>query len=482
MWRLWNNRRYEDSMSDILIVDDERDIRELIGDILEDEGFGTRLAGNSEDCMTAIAEEVPALLILDIWLKDSQMDGIDILKAVKRDHPEIPVVIISGHGNIEIAVAAIKQGAYDFIEKPFNIDQLLVVIRRGMETSRLRRENQDLRRRETESADMLGASAAFRTLMGQLEKVTKSNGRVMLTGPAGSGKELAARYIHGNSGRADAPFVCVSCASIEPDRMEEVLFGRESEERGLETGLLEEANGGVIYFDEVADMPLGTQSKILRVLVDQTFLRVGGSDKVEVDLRVISSTSRDLEAEIAADRFRRELYHRLNVVPIAVPSLEERREDIPDLAKHFIALLNGTQGLPLRELGEEAAALLQTMSWPGNVRQLRNVIERVLILGESSGEIRATEIPGETEVPAEDGRVVLSGAVATMPLREAREAFEREYLMTQINRFGGNISRTAEFVGMERSALHRKLKSLGVVTGAKTGRAGKSDDEEAAAG
>ncbi|MGQ3486186.1 nitrogen assimilation response regulator NtrX [Roseovarius pacificus] len=469
-------------MSDILIVDDERDIRELIGDILEDEGFGTRLAGNSEDCMTAIAEEVPALLILDIWLKDSQMDGIDILKAVKRDHPEIPVVIISGHGNIEIAVAAIKQGAYDFIEKPFNIDQLLVVIRRGMETSRLRRENQDLRRRETESADMLGASAAFRTLMGQLEKVTKSNGRVMLTGPAGSGKELAARYIHGNSGRADAPFVCVSCASIEPDRMEEVLFGRESEERGLETGLLEEANGGVIYFDEVADMPLGTQSKILRVLVDQTFLRVGGSDKVEVDLRVISSTSRDLEAEIAADRFRRELYHRLNVVPIAVPSLEERREDIPDLAKHFIALLNGTQGLPLRELGEEAAALLQTMSWPGNVRQLRNVIERVLILGESSGEIRATEIPGETEVPAEDGRVVLSGAVATMPLREAREAFEREYLMTQINRFGGNISRTAEFVGMERSALHRKLKSLGVVTGTKTGRAGKSDGEEAAAG
>src|SRR6056297_1868792 len=300
-------------MSDILIVDDERDIRELISDILEDEGYTTRRAGNSDEAMTAIAAEQPGLLILDIWLKDSQMDGIDILKTVKRDYPDVPVVIISGHGNIEIAVAAIKQGAYDFIEKPFNIDQLMVVIRRGMETSRLRRENQALKRRETGPTEMLGESAAFRALVGQLEKVTRSNGRVMLSGPAGSGKELAARYIPANSHRADGPFVCVSCASIEPERMEEVLFGRETEERGVEAGLLEEASGGIIYFDEVADMPLGTQSKILRVLVDQTFLRVGGSDKVQVDLRVISSTSRDLEAEIAADRFRRELYHRLNV-------------------------------------------------------------------------------------------------------------------------------------------------------------------------
>ena len=469
-------------MGDILIVDDERDIRELIADILQDEGYGTRLAGSSDQCMAEIAEDLPALLVLDIWLKDSQMDGIDILKAVKRDHPEVPVVIISGHGNIEIAVAAIKQGAYDFIEKPFNIDQLLVVIRRAMETSRLRRENQQLKRRETEPAQMLGESAAFRTLVSQLDKVTKSNGRVMLAGPAGSGKELAARYIHANSLRADAPFICVSCASIEPDRMEEVLFGRETDERGVEPGMLEEAHGGVIYFDEVADMPLGTQSKILRVLVDQTFLRVGGSEKVEVDLRVISSTSRDLEAEIAAERFRRELYHRLNVVPIDVPSLEERREDIPGLAGHFIETLNRTQGLPLREMSEEAAALLQTMNWPGNVRQLRNMIERVLILGEAAGEIKASELPSEAQAPAEEGRVVLAGSIATMPLREAREAFEREYLMTQINRFGGNISRTAEFVGMERSALHRKLKSLGVVTGTKNGRANGEATDETAAG
>ncbi|WP_101066688.1 nitrogen assimilation response regulator NtrX [Roseovarius salinarum] len=471
-------------MSDILIVDDERDIRELIADILQDEGFGTRLAGNSDDCMREIRDAPPALLVLDIWLKDSRMDGIDILKTVKRDYPDVPVVIISGHGNIEIAVAAIKQGAYDFIEKPFNIDQLLVVIRRAMETSRLRRENQALKRRGTSPSQMLGDSTAFRTLLGQLDKVTRSNGRVMLSGPAGSGKELAARYIHANSARAEGPFVTVGCASIEPDRMEEVLFGRESEERGVEPGLLEEANGGVIYFDEVADMPPGTQSKILRVLVDQTFLRVGGSEKVAVDLRVISSTNRDLEAEIAAERFRRELYHRLNVVPITVPSLEERREDIPLLAAHFIEEFHRTQGLPQRALSEEAGALLQTMHWPGNVRQLRNVIERVLILGDGSGEIEGRELPGEAETPADDGRVVLSGAVTTMPLREAREAFEREYLLAQINRFGGNISRTAHFVGMERSALHRKLKSLGVVT---TGKAGgrfaeveTADDDKAA--
>ncbi|MEH6672914.1 MULTISPECIES: nitrogen assimilation response regulator NtrX [unclassified Sulfitobacter] len=470
-------------MSDILIVDDERDIRELISDILEDEGFVTRLAGNSDDAIAAINAEPPALMILDIWLKDSRMDGIDILKTVKRDNPDVPVVIISGHGNIEIAVAAIKQGAYDFIEKPFNIDQLMVVIRRAMETSRLRRENQSLKRREVVSTDMIGSSTSFKTLMGQLDKVTKSNGRVMLRGPAGAGKEIAARYIHANSNRASAPFVTVNCASVAPDRMEEVLFGRETPERGVEPGLLEQAHGGVIFFDEVADLPLGTQSKILRVLVDQQFTRVGGNDKVRVDLRVISSTSKDLDAAIKEDTFRQELFHRLNVVPISVPSLEERRDDIPVLARHFIADFNTSQGLPLREFSGDAEALLQTMVWPGNVRQLKNLVERVLILGDGTGPIEARELPGEEETTDDEGRVVLSGALATLPLREAREAFEREYLLTQINRFGGNISRTANFVGMERSALHRKLKSLGVVTSAKSGtRVAHVDDDGASEG
>ncbi len=456
-------------MSDILIVDDERDIRELISDILEDEGFPTRKAANSDECMAKINETEPALLILDIWLKDSQMDGIDILKTVKRDHPEVPVVIISGHGNIEIAVAAIKQGAYDFIEKPFNIDQLMVVIRRAMETSRLRRENTDLRRKETGAAEMIGSSAAFRALVSQLDKVTKSNGRVMLTGPAGAGKDIAARYIHSNSTRGSGPFVTVNCATIAPDRMEEVLFGRETAEKGIEPGLLEQADGGVIFFDEVADMPAGTQSKILRVLVDQQFHRVGGTEKLSVDLRVISSTNKSLDAEIEAGRFRQELYHRLNVVPISVPSLADRREDIPVLAEHFIRTFNTTQGLPLRQLTDEAIALMQTMTWPGNVRQLKNLVERILILGDGCDPIDARDLPREEEKVEDEGRVVLSGALATLPLREAREAFEREYLLTQINRFGGNISRTASFVGMERSALHRKLKSLGVVTSNKAG-------------
>ncbi|CAM4328611.1 sigma-54-dependent transcriptional regulator [Palleronia rufa] len=457
-------------MGDILIVDDERDIRELIGDILEDEGYTCRRASNSTECMAEIQSDPPSLMILDIWLKDSDMDGIDILKVAKRDYPGVPVIIISGHGNIEIAVAAIKQGAYDYIEKPFNIDQLMVVIGRAMETSRLRRENVELRRRDVEPPELIGSSPAFRALKASLDKVTRSNGRVMLTGPAGCGKELAARYIHANSGRAEHPFVTVGAAAIEPERMEEVLFGRESAERGIEPGLLEQADQGVLFFDEIADMPLGTQSKILRVLVDQAFTRVGGTERIKVDTRVISSSNRDLTVLAETGAFRIELFHRLAVVPIDVPGLDDRREDIPELAAFFLGLFNRSQGLPARALSQEAEAMLQTMVWPGNVRQLKNMMERVLILGDGKEEIAAAELPGPDVQPSGDnGRVVLSGSLATLPLREARELFEREYLLTQINRFGGNISRTANFVGMERSALHRKLKSLGVVTTSKQG-------------
>ena len=461
----------------ILIVDDEQDIRELIGDILQDEGYTTRLAANSDDCIAEINADPPALMILDIWLKDSRMDGIDILKTVKRDNPDIPVVIISGHGNIEIAVAAIKQGAYDFIEKPFNIDQLMVVVARAMETSRLRRENQELRRRDVTSSDMVGSSLAFKTLKANLDKVTKSNARVMLAGEPGTGKEMAARYIHMHSSRAAAPFITVSSASIEPERMEEVLFGRETPERGVEPGLLEQAHGGIVYFDEVADMPLGTQGKILRVLTEQQFTRAGGTDKIRVDLRVISSTCRDLRSEIGLGRFRQELYDRLNVVPISVPSLSSRREDVPELTTHFIDWFHKTQGLPNRTLSEEANTVLQTLPWPGNIRQLRNVIERILILGDGTGPIDTSEIPGNEPKPEADTTLSLTGTIATLPLREARELFEREYLLTQINRFGGNISRTASFVGMERSALHRKLKSLGVV-GSTRGVRGLGEFEE----
>ncbi|MBU2958090.1 sigma-54 dependent transcriptional regulator [Paracoccus sp. 1_MG-2023] len=455
-------------MSDILIVDDERDIRELISDILKDEGFETRLAANSDEAVGALNEQEPSLMILDIWLKDSRMDGIDILKQVKRNNPDVPVIIISGHGNIEIAVAAIKQGAYDFIEKPFNIDQLMVVINRAMETSRLRRENSTLRRGGERNTEMLGQSIAFKRLRDGLDKVAKSNGRVMLSGEPGTGKELAARYIHAHSPRASAPFITVPCATIEPERMEEVLFGRETPERGIEPGLLEQAHGGIIYFDEVGDMPVGTQPKILRVLTEQQFMRAGGTDRVRVDLRVLSSTNRDLPTEIAAGRFRQELYDRLNVVPIAVPSLADRREDIGHLARHFIEVFHQQQGLTPRDLPEETIAALQSMRWPGNIRQLRNVIERVLILAEGSGAIQPSELEPQGATPENGDALSLGPQITSMALREARELFEREYLVAQINRFGGNISRTAQFVGMERSALHRKLKSLGVVGGARS--------------
>jgi two-component system nitrogen regulation response regulator NtrX len=463
-------------MSDILIVDDERDIRELVSDILEDEGYTTRIAADSDGCLAELERERPGLVILDIWLKDSGMDGIDILKHIKKTMPEVPVVIISGHGNIEIAVAAIKQGAYDFIEKPFNIDQLMVVIGRALETSRLRRENAALKTRETANHAMIGSSPVFRHMKQQLDKVARTNSRVMLTGPAGSGKEVAARYLHRNSERAKGPFVTVNSASISADQMEEVLFGREGTERGVEPGLFDRAHTGILFFDEVADMPAGTQSKILRVLVDQAFQRVGGSTTVRVDVRVISATTRDLGREVQAGRFRTELYHRLTVVPVSVPGLESRLEDIPELAQRFLEDLNGTQGLPHRTLAAEAEAQLQTMRWPGNVRQLRNTLERALILGPDHGPIEPEELVLETASNGSSAGGTLGAAFAGLALREAREMFEREYLVAQINRFGGNISRTASFVGMERSALHRKLKSLNVIS---AGRSDRTEEAEA---
>lgn len=465
-------------MGDILIVDDEKDIRDLVSDILIDEGYSTRLAANSDQTFDAINAEPPMLIILDIWLKESKLDGIDILKHVRLNNPNIPLVIISGHGNIEIAVAAIKQGAYDFIEKPFNIDQLMVVISRAMETSRLRLENASLRVKDVTSSVMIGNSAIFKGLKQQLDKVTAGNSRVMLTGLSGSGKEVAARYIYAHSDRNSGAFVSVNSASISSEKMEEVLFGTDSREKGVEPGLLEQAHGGVLFFDEVADMPIGTQSKILRVLVEQQFSRVGGSDKVSVDMRVISSTNRDLKAEIAAGNFREELFHRLNVVPVSVPSLEARRDDIPMIAEHFIAELNKTQGLPKRKLSEKALAHLQTRDWPGNIRQLRNVLERSLILGSDAGDITAEELQVK-ETSSQESSSALGGNLVGLPLREARELFERDYLVTQINRFGGNISKTANFVGMERSALHRKLKTLNVVTSSDSGaRIAKLDEPD----
>jgi two-component system nitrogen regulation response regulator NtrX len=451
--------------SDILVVDDEADIRELVSGILEDEGHRCRLARDSDEALKLIEERRPHLVILDIWLQGSRLDGLEVLSIIKRVHPDLPVVIISGHGNIETAVTAIKRGAYDYIEKPFKSDRLILVTMRALEASQLRREVKQLRERSIQSAEMIGRSPAINQLRSQIDRVAPTNSRVLIRGSSGSGKELAARVLHSKSNRADGPFVVLNAAAMVPDRVEEELFGTEDRTGGpRKVGALEEGHGGTLYIDEVADMPLETQGKILRVLVEQKFLRLGGSQKVSVDVRIISSTSRDLEREMAEGRFREDLYHRLNVVPLRVPSLAERREDIPELIQYFVKQIAQTSGLAPRRIGEDAIAVLQAHDWPGNVRELRNNIERLMILsgGDPDAVITADMLPEEigSNVPLP----VNGGAehLMSLPLREAREIFEREYLLAQINRFGGNISRTAEFVGMERSALHRKLRALGV--------------------
>ena len=456
-------------MADILVVDDEADIRDIISDLLRDEGHAARTAHDADSALAALEQSPPDLIILDIWLQGSRMDGIEVLKKVKRNNPGIPVVIISGHGNIEVAVAAVQQGAYDFIEKPFNMDQLMVVVGRALEASRLRREFARMRQQDERNARMIGSSHAIAALRAKLERVARGGSRLMLTGGPGSGKEVAARYVHAHSDRRDHPFVVVNAASIEPGRMEEVLFGRE-QDGIVQTGVFERAHGGTLFIDEVGDMPTGTQSKILRVLVDQAFMRLGGSATVRVNVRVISATNRDMQKLIAEGRFREDLYHRLNVVPVEVPPLDRRREDIPELCEHFLELFAREQGLMRRRLTEGAIAALQTRDWPGNVRQLRNVMEQLLILGGEGREIEADELPGAPiRVEGGHGLGAVMSWVAALPLRDARELFEREYLIAQINRFGGNISKTASFVGMERSALHRKLKMLGVITTARGG-------------
>jgi len=452
--------------SDILIVDDEADIRELVAGILEDEGHGTRIAADTDAALAEIAKRRPSLVFLDIWLQGSRMDGLTLLDVVKKDHPDLPIVMISGHGNVETAVAAIKRGAYDYIEKPFKSDRLVLVAERALEASKLRREVQSLRERSGEAGQLIGASPAMNQLRQMIEKVGPTNSRVMISGPSGAGKELVARTLHQLSHRASGPFVVLNAATITPDRMEHELFGTEPIDGAMrKVGVLEEAHGGTLYLDEIADMPRETQNKILRVLVDQSFQRVGGMMWVNVDVRILSSTSRDLEREISEGTFREDLFHRLAVVPLRVPALAERREDIPDLVRHLVDHICRSTGLPLRNIAPDAMAVLQAHDWPGNIRQLRNNIERLLILarGEPGEEITASLLPSEIGemLPTTPGRTG-GEHLMSLPLRDAREIFEREYLTAQVNRFGGNISRTAEFVGMERSALHRKLKSLGV--------------------
>ncbi|NNE56835.1 MAG: sigma-54-dependent Fis family transcriptional regulator [Hellea sp.] len=458
---------------DVLIVEDENDIRAMIAGILEDEGYSVRQSSTSEKALDHIRSRLPGLIILDVWLEGSNMDGIELLDLVKKDHPLLPVIIISGHGTVETAVSAIRKGAFDYIVKPFKAEKLLITVTRALENARLRQENEELKGRSTGDLELIGSSPLIGQLRAKISRIAPTNSRVLITGPSGTGKELIARQLHSLSDRSSAPFTAVNAASMVPQRVEEELFGVVSDEGALvKSGLLERAHNGTLYIDEVADMPLETQGKLLRLLVEQKFQRMGASDSVQVDIRVITSTSRDLEKEAAMGRFREDLYHRLNVMPLETPPLSKRREDIPELVEYFISRLSASTGLPARKIGEDAMAALQAHDWPGNVRQLRNNVERLLILatGDPANPITMDTLPPEVSVVKSNGQNNGSDRMIAMPLRDARERFERDYLQAQIERFGGNISKTAAFVGMERSALHRKLKSLGV-SGA------KKDDE-----
>jgi len=449
---------------EVLVVDDEADIRELVAGVLEDEGYSVRSAADSNGALEAIDNRRPSLVLLDVWLQGSKLDGLQLLEQIKGRDPSLPVLMISGHGNLDTAVAAIREGAVDFIEKPFKADRLLHLVGRATETDRLRRENATLRQQVGPDDQLDGSSVAINTVRATLKRVAPTGSRVMITGPAGVGKEIAARMIHNWSPRAGSPFIVLSAAMMSPERVEEELFG--SEQDGVaRPGLLEQAHGGTLFLDEIADMPLTTQAKILRVLTDQSYTRVGGQRPVKVDVRVLSATSRNLADEIAAGRFREDLFYRLNVVPVRIPPLKERREDIPELVGHFLARFSAERRIKTPELSKDAMAALQAHDWPGNVRQLRNIIERTMILtpGDRVGCIEVDLLPPEIiETQGSAGLGGASMAIMGSPLREARESFEREYLKIQIRRFSGNISRTASFIGMERSALHRKLKALGL--------------------
>lgn len=449
---------------DVLIVDDERDIRELVSGVLDDEGYETRTAASSEDALKQLDERLPSLIMLDVWLRGSAMDGLEMLKAIKERDPNIPVIVFSGHGNIDTAVAAISEGAVDFLEKPFEAAKLLHLVSKATETERLRQENASLRAAIGHAEELTGQSVAINNVRATIKKVAGSGSRMLITGPAGVGKEVAARLLHSWSGRAEAPFVSVSSARLSPERFEEELFGIENNGKLIQAGMLEKAHGGTLFLDEVADMPMTTQGKILRVLTDQSFMRVGGDRQIRVDVRFVSATAMNLQEQIAVGKFREDLFYRLNVVPVEIPPLSSRPEDIPDLVIHYAARFSSENRITQPEVSEDALAALQACDWPGNVRQLRNIIERTIILAPSHrvSQIESDMLPQEV-LGAYESSEVNTGAMMGAPLREAREAFEREYLQVQIKRFSGNISRTAEFVGMERSALHRKLKLLGIV-------------------
>jgi two-component system nitrogen regulation response regulator NtrX len=457
---------------DILIIDDEDDIRDLIAGILEDEGYEARQAHDADSALNEIARRRPSLVFLDIWMQGSRLDGLQLLDLFQAQHPDMPVVMISGHGNVETAVSAIKRGAYDYIEKPFKIDRLLLITQRAMEATRLKNEVETLKERSNSHAiDLVGTSPALQQVRGVIEKSAPTNSRIFISGASGTGKGLCARLIHQRSTRAEAPFIEINVSLYAPDEVPLVLFGRETREKTggvrTEVGAFERAHGGTLYLSEISTLPQAAQGQLLRTLVENRFNRVGGQVTVPIDVRVISSSSQNLAQFIEDGSFRSDLFHRLAIVPLNITPLRERREDIPALVALFLEQISRMHSLQRLTIGDDAIAVLQAQDWPGNARQLRNSIERLLILvkdqAPANGVITAGLLPSDIgEVLPTVGDTDASAHLMSLPLRDAREVFERQYLMAQIERFGGNISKTAEFVGMERSALHRKIKSLGL--------------------
>ncbi len=458
----------------VLVVDDEADIRNLICDVLQDEEYETRTASSDLEALAMLDERVPTVLVLDIWLQGSELDGLGILEIIKKKYPYLPVVIISGHGNIETAVNAIKMGAYDYVEKPFTEDKLLIVIKRACEVAKLQKENSELRMYSTEVNRLIGSSNSMIQLKQSILKVAPTSSRVLITGPNGSGKKLVAKLIHEKSKRKNQPFIVFSAAGMSEEKAHLELFGEESRDvfsQPRKVGVLELAHMGTLFIDEVADLPLNVQSKILNFLQNQSFARNGGKNMVKLDVRIISSTGKNLKHEIEISRFREDLLYRLNVIQIEIPPLTERKEDIQTLVEFFINYFHEYSGFPLQKLSSDAILALQNYSWPGNIRQLRNVIEWLLIMKNQDGDklISANMLPPEI-LDKETAEIKTPESTTNnidmieLPLREAREMFEKQYLSAQLVRFDHNITKMSNAIGMERSALHRKLKMLEITT------------------
>ena len=435
----------------ILIIDDEKDIRDSISGILNDEGYNSVTARNSQEALIKINDNTFDIIILDVWLNDSELDGIQLLKEIKKIDAEIPVLIISGHGNIEIAVDAIKTGAYEFIEKPFSSERLLLTIKRSIETSLFKIENKSLKQKNIDDYKFIGDSNTIIKVKQLIDKVAPTSSRVIIYGDSGTGKDLVAKEIHKNSKYSDGNFIIVNSALMEPDGIEEELFGLEENSRIIKQGFFEQANNGTLFIDEIGDMPIQTQSKILRVLTDSSFYRVGSNKPVNVNARLLCSSTENLEKLVENGNFRMDLFHRLNVVSITLPKLSDRTQDIDELIEYFSKIYSTNANSNTSDLRDYIKTNYMNYDWPGNVRELRNIVERYCIIG---GKIT------ENKEQLDSG--FNSKNVISMPLKNARRIFEKNYLESQIQRFNGNISKTASFIGMERSALHRKLKQLGI--------------------